>query len=771
MMKQSIIALLLLFSVSAVAQQKADFKAAEKFRSANVNKMLKSTRVNPQWFEDSDKFWYTYTTTSGKNYYVVDPTKKSRTLLFDNKDFAAKLSELTRKPWNFNELTLRGLKLEDDNETMTFMVDSIDYHFDINSKMITRGDSTEKADKRNNWASYAPDSSYIAFARHHNLYLMEVGDADSTEIQLTTDGERWFSYQFQHGDTTTDKRMRARVRWFKDSKKFFVNRNDSRKVSDLFVINELKNPRPELEVYKYAMPGEQEIPQQVLEIFDVASRARLDINVDKYLDQTISTYLPGKTSDKMFMSRMNRTSDTLDVSVINTATGEVKELFTDVNHPYFNWSYQQLAILNEGQDLVWWSERTGWGQLYLYDGNTGALKNKITNSGHFVTGRIQQIDTVGRKVYFEARGRENDIDPYYALMYKANLDGSGFRPISTENGNHRMSMSESSKFYVDNYSAPNVVPRSVLKDNNGSIIMDLETADLTLLKQAGWQMPERFKTKADDGITDLYGVMFKPFNFDPTKKYPIISYVYPGPQVESFGNDFSITGGYQTAMAQLGFIVVSMGHRGGSPMRDKYYHTYGYEDLRDYALADDKRSLEQLAERHSWIDLDNIGIFGHSGGGFMSTAALLTYPDFYTAAASSAGNHDNNIYNKWWSETHNGVKRKDKTKKDEDGNETTETTWDAKIKTNPSLAKNLKGHILITHGSIDNNVHPGNSMRLVNELQKAGKRFTYMPIPGSRHGYRGAQRTYYERMMWYFFAEHLMGDYRSNVEIALPDNK
>jgi len=770
-MKNLIIATLLCLTLPIVAQDKADFKAAEKYSSRNLSKMLKSTRISPQWFKDSDKFWYTYTTTSGKNFYMVDPAKKTKTPLFNNKDFAAQLSELTSKPWNHNELNLKGLKLEDDNKTMTFIIDSVDYHFDINSKFITKGDSTEKAEKRLRWASYAPDSSYIAFAKNHNLYLMEVGDADSTEIQLTTEGVRYFSYQGDQGDTTSDKRLRARVGWFKDSKKFYVTRSDSRKVKDLFVINELKNPRPELEVYKYAMPGDQEVPQAKLEIFDVASRAELIIDIDKYTDQTIRPYLPGKESDKLFMTRLNRTNDTLDVVVINTTTGELKELFTEANYPYFYSPNVQLAILNEGEELIWWSERTGWGQLYLYDGNTGALKNKITNAGHFITGRMAQIDTVGRKVYYEGRGREENIDPYYALMYKSNFDGSGFRPISIENGNHAISMPKSSKFYVDNNGAPDVEPTSVLKDNNGNLIMELEKADLSLLYQAGWKMPERFKTKADDGITDLYGVMFKPFDFDATKKYPIISYVYPGPQVESFSNNFSITGGYQSAMAQLGFIVVSMGHRGGSPMRSKYYHTYGYENLRDYALADDKRSLEQLAERHEWINLDQIGIFGHSGGGFMSTAALLSYPDFYKAAASSAGNHDNNIYNKWWSETHNGVKRVDKTKKDDDGNEYTETTWDAKIKTNPSLADNLKGHILITHGTTDNNVHPGNSMRLVNELMKAGKRFDYVPIPGSRHGYRGDQRTYYERLMWYFFAEHLLGDYRTNVEIALPDNK
>uniref|UniRef100_UPI004047E0D3 DPP IV N-terminal domain-containing protein n=3 Tax=Roseivirga sp. TaxID=1964215 RepID=UPI004047E0D3 len=764
----TLILALMVFQVSA--QQKANFKAAEKFSSSNISKLLKSTRVSPQWFKDSDKFWYTYTTTSGKQFYVVDPVKKSKSLMFDNKDFAGQLSELTRKPWNHNDLDLKEIKLKDDNKTLTFMVDSIDYMFDLNTRRITKGDSTEKKPKRNNWAGYSPDSTYITYAKNHNLYMMMAGDKDSVETQLTTDGERWFSYAFDQGDTTTDKKSRARVRWFEDETKFFVNRSDSRKVEELFVINELNNPRPKLEVYKYAMPGELNVPQEQLEIFDVATKERMILDIAKYTDQTISPYLPGKTSAQLYMTRMNRTSDTLDVSVIDTKTGEVKVLFQDVDHPYFNWDYQQLVILEEGKELIWWSERNGWGQLYLYDGQTGQLKNKITNSGYFVTGNVQSVDTLGRKVYFEAFGKEDGIDPYYALMYKANFDGTGFKAISVENGNHRMDMNKTNRFYVDNYSAVDFTPTSVLKDNNGTVIMNLETADLSLLQQAGFKMPERFTMKADDGITDLYGVMYKPFDFDSTRKYPIISYVYPGPQVESFGNDFSITGGYNTALAQLGFIVVSMGHRGGSPMRSKYYHTYGYQNLRDYALADDKRSLEQLAERHSWIDLDHVGIFGHSGGGFMSSAALLTYPDFYDAAASSAGNHDNNIYNKWWSETHNGVVRKDKTKKDKDGNETTTTTWDAKIKTNPSLAKNLKGHLLLTHGTIDNNVHPGNSMRLADELMKAGKRFDYMPIPGSRHGY-GSKRDYYEKMMWYFFAEHLMGDYRNNVDIDLPDEK
>ena len=759
---------LLLISFFAEAQHKANFKAAEKFSQENLSKMVKSTSVSPKWFKDSDRFWYSYTTTSGKNFYLVDPSKRTKTKLFDNLDFSAKLSELTSRPVNHNELKLDEIELDDDNRTLTFQIDSIQYEYDIYRKTLRRGDTIPEEEK-NNWANYAPDSSYMVFAKNHNLYLMEVGDEDSIEIQLTEDGERWFSYQWRHGDTTADKRMRARATWFEDSKKIYSNRSDARKVDELFVINTLKEPRPELEVYKYAMPGEMNVPQEVLEIFDVESKSRITVEEDKYVDQTISLHKTKEKSERLYMIRLNRTSDTLDVSYVNTSDGSVKFLFEEANYPYHNWSFRQLAVLNEGRELIYWSEKNGWGQLYLYDGNTGRLKNKITNGGYFITGRIQDIDTLNRKVYYQAFGREQNVDPYYSMIYSSNFDGSGMKLLTKESYNHRVNFSESSKYFVDNYSAVDKVPTSVLRDASGNILMKLEETDLSLLYHAGWKMPERFKVKADDGITDLYGVMYKPFDFDPDKKYPIISYVYPGPFVESFRNDFTISGRYNTAIAQLGFIVVSMGHRGGSPMRSKYYHTFGYQNLRDYALADDKRSLEQLAERHSWIDLDNVGIFGHSGGGFMSTAALLTYPDFYDVACSSAGNHDNNIYNQWWSETHNGVEAVYKKSKDDEGNEVQELTWDARIKTNQSLAENLKGHLLLTHGNIDNNVHPTNSLRVADELIKAGKRFDMMIFPGKRHGY-GSFRSYYEKMMWYYFAEHLLGDYRDNVDIGLPES-
>jgi len=352
------------------------------------------------------------------------------------------------------------------------------------------------------------------------------------------------------------------------------------------------------------------------------------------------------------------------------------------------------------------------------------------------------------------------------MTYKASIDRGGMTLVTPENGNHTFSMSKSSKFYVDTYSRVDLEPRSVLRDGNGTILMELERPDLTELYRTGWKMPEVFRVKAKDGVTDLYGVIYKPFDFDSTRKYPVISYVYPGPQTESVPYAFSVNARYNVALAQLGFIVVNFGHRGGSPMRNHYYHSYGYNDLRDYALADDKYGIEQLADRFHYIDINRVGIYGHSGGGFMSTAAILTYPDFYDVAVSSSGNHDNNIYNQWWGETHNGVEQVEKTVKGKEGEKSDSVviSFKADIEKNQDLVKNLKGYLLLTTGDIDDNVHPANTIRVANALIKANKRFDFMILPGQRHGY-GEYAPYFERVMWYYFAEHLLGDYRTNVDL------
>ena len=774
---------IMLFIIPIFAiSQKADFKAAEKFRADNLIPKYGDLAVNANWIEESDIFWYSFKTSAGKNFYYVNAATKSKQQMFDSKYMAAELRKLTYHPYNDLDLPIKDIKFEKKSTTkLTFVVDSIKFLFDITTQKLVIKDILFKEKKKPSWPSYSSDSTWFAYAKNHNLYIMKAKDKDSIEIQLTTDGERYYSYARNSEDTTRNKKVRANVDWFKNSKKLYVEKQDERKVKDLFVIDVLAQPRPKLETYRYSMPGEQFVPQRELLIFDVATKKRVDVDIKKWKDQTIRVaWSSQKAADKLILIRKDRPLKHLDVCLVNVETGTLSVLFSEETWPYFNDEYTRLSVLNEGNDIIWWSERTGWGQLYLYDGK-GNLKNQITN-GYFVTGRVEQIDTIGRMLYFEAFGREQGVHPYYSMKYKASIDRGGMALITKEGANHSFSMSKSGKYFVDTYSTVDKVPEAVLRDNNGNIILSLEKADISQLYKAGWKMPETIVVKAKDGVTDLYGVMYKPFNFDSTRKYPVISYVYPGPQTESVQYSFTVTGGKNVALAQLGFIVVNFGHRGGSPMRNNYYHTFGYNDLRDYALADDKYGIEQLADRYKFIDINKVGIYGHSGGGFMSTAAILSYPYFYSVAVSSSGNHDNNIYNQWWGESHNGVtqiekkvgkkgevkdslnKKNAEVKDSLNKKKETEISFKGTVENNEDIAKNLKGYLLLTTGDIDNNVHPGNTLRVVDALIKANKRFDFMMLPGQRHAY-GNDVPYFDRLMWYYFAEHLLGDYRNNVDL------
>ncbi len=765
--KPACVIIFILFSVFVNAQ-KADFKAAEKFRDDNLTPKYGDLSVNAHWIAGSDVFWYSYKTSAGKNFYIVDASAKSKKLMFDSKFMAAELRKLTLHPYNDLDLPINNLKfLHKSTSRVTFKVDSIQFIFDIPAQKLKIYDHPSDEEIRPGWATYSPDSSMIVYCKNNNLYLMKTNDKDSSEIQMTTDGVCFHNYADNEEDTCQNKKIKSRAVWFQNSKKFYVERIDERKVKDLYLVDVLAQPRPKLETYKYSMPGDQYVPQSELIIFDAAKKGRIDVDIKKWKDQTINIVWASQKNDgKLIFIRKDRLLKNLDVCLVNTETGEVSVLFSEESYPYFNNEYSRLSVLNEGNDLIWWSERSGWGQLYHYDG-TGKLKNQITN-GYFVTGKIEQIDTLGRIIYFEAFGKEEGVHPYYSMKYKASIDKGEMTLLTKEPATHSFNMSGSDKYFVDTYSTVDKIPESVLRDNNGNIILKLEKADLSQLFKCGWKMPETIVVKAKDGVTDLYGVMYKPFDFDSTKKYPIISYVYPGPQTESVQYAFTVSGGKNVALAQLGFIVVNFGHRGGSPMRNNYYHTYGYSDLRDYPLADDKYGIEQLADRYKFIDINRVGVYGHSGGGFMSAAAILSYPDFYKVAVSSSGNHDNNIYNQWWCETHNGVTETESSKADRAGNlnkkEESNITFNGEVKKNQDIAKNLKGYLLLVTGDMDNNVHPGNTLRIVDALIKANKRFDFMMLPGERHSY-GNDTPYFDRIMWYYFAEHLLDDYKTNVDL------
>jgi dipeptidyl aminopeptidase/acylaminoacyl peptidase len=644
------------------------------------------------------------------------------------------------------------------------------------------------------WAQISPDDKTILFARGHNLFMMDgenyqkalkdFGDATIQEVQLTTDGEEHYSFarrlndqaktqlkKFQKGDTKHKDGPRVPAigaQWAKDSKKFSMVRSDQRKVADLWVINSLASPRPKLETYRYAMPGEENVDQAELLIFDRESKTRIKAKADAFKDQSIQVATArsmardrdkekteprwlSDTSDKLFFSRLSRDLKRVDVCVADTATGEVKTVIEERLNTYIE--TQPLWTLGNGQEFIHWSERDGWGHYYLFDAN-GNVKNQIT-TGEWVTGAISHVDEKLRVMYFTANHRETGEDPYFTHFYRVNLDGTGLKLLNPGNASHSVTMSDSGQYIISTSSTVDTAPESQLFDATGAKVTDLEKTDVSALVEAGFKFPERFQVKADDGVTDLYGTMYKPFDFDPEKRYPIILYVYPGPQTESVTKTFSPRQA-NVALAQLGFIVIEVGNRGGNPQRSNWYHAFGYGNLRDYGLADKKAAVEQLARKHSWIDQNLVGIYGHSGGGFMSTAAMLVYPDFFKAAVSSSGNHENNVYNRWWSEKHHGVKEVT----DKDG----KIKFEYSIEKNSEIAKNLKGHLLLVTGDMDDNVHMAGTLRVADALIKANKRFDFFIMPGQRHGF-GPMQDYFFWLRADYFAKHLLGQAAESVDL------
>lgn len=812
MRKSLFVLLLLAVAIAGAAQNapvvKGNYALAARFSPKKLEKLIFSTAVDPHWLRKGDKFWYSYETSEGRKWYIVDPAKASKQPLFDNEKLAAAITRVVRDPFDAQHLNIDSLQFVKDETVIRFQVKSTEeiekkdttkknapavkekktFYFEYN---IASGDITELTGfkrplRRPSWASISPDRKWVVFSRNNNLYWMDsvnyakalIREDDSTivETALTKDGVENYSWGGESfGETNIEKeknknkRKSAFVLWSPDSRYFNFVRTDARAVKDLWVLHNITDGRPALETYKYQMPGEKETPQRELYLFDMASKTYRQLDVSAFKDQEIGVSAKpftqrerddefravvwAGTNDRFYLTRTSRDLKRIDICAVDVKTGTVKSLIEERMNTYVE--TRRLGLVNDGKELIQWSERDGWAHFYLYDGE-GKLKNQIT-SGSWHCEDIIGIDEKARVLYFSANGREAGEDPYYLHLYRVNFDGTGLKLLNPGDFDHNFSQDDDNKYFINNYSRVNTVPKSTLYDVTGRKIMDLETADLNRLFDAGYKFPQPFKVKADDGITDLYGVMYKPFDFDSTRKYPIIEYVYPGPQTEAVNKAFGRGMDRTDRLAQFGFIVVTIGNRGGHPSRSKWYHNYGYGNLRDYGLADKKAAVEQLADRYSFIDINRVGIHGHSGGGFMSTAAMLVYPDFFKVAVSSAGNHENNIYNRWWSEKHHGVKEVISDKSD--------TTFLYTIERNSELAKNLKGHLMLSTGDVDNNVHPANTIRMANALIKANKRFDFVIMPGQRHGF-GDMTEYFFWLQGDYFCKWLLGDFSQPVDIT-----
>ena len=773
---------------------------AEKFTQDKLRTMLFSTSVDPHWFQKGNAFWYTYKTSEGNFWYVVTPSDRSKKQLFDRSKIAAELTEITGDPWEAKHLPIANLRAAADGKTFTFEVTSTKdikvpnkngkesktekevfyFSYDFEKQELTHLKDKEKEPKKLYWGSVSPDGKQVVYAKNLNLYRMSFedyeklrkDDKDSTvvETQLTKDGVDGYGYGIPYSTLNTDslcngKRRNVWGAWSPDSRYFATVVSDDRAVKPYWVINATSKPRPTLETYRYQMPGEKEAPVKHLFLFDMSDNSRKEIKTSAFKDQTLrisfQQHLQKERdmenrsaiwlgdNQRFFITRSSRDLRRIDVCSYTIGKDSIVPIIKERMNTYQE--TRPLYALQHGKQLIHWSERDGWAHLYLYD-DKGNLKNRITE-GPWHVDEILKVDEKSGMVYFMANGKNKEENPYYEHLYRAKLDGSEVKQLTKGEFFHFAEVDDDAKYIVNNHSRVNAIPATELLDNNGKVIMKLEESDFSQLLAAGYKFPEPFKVKAADGVTDLYGVMYKPFNFDSTKVYPIIDYVYPGPQVESTNYPFTRMSVRTDRLAQAGFIVITVGQRGGHPSRSKWYHNFGYGNMRDYPLADHKHTIEQLANRYNFIDINRVGIHGHSGGGFMSTAAMCQYPDFFKVAVSCAGNHDNNIYNRWWSETHHGVKEQVSDKGD--------TTFVYKITTNPEIAHKLKGHLLLVHGDIDNNVHPANTMRVVEALIEAKKRFDMLILPRQRHSFGDMDEYFYWRLVDYF-SEYL-GDGREKT--------
>lgn len=804
-------AALTLLAVSGMAQSRQErmvrtpnYELAERFSAKRIGQMVFSTSVRPVWFRNGDKFLYAWKTSDGTQYYIAGPKAGKTEPVFDMDKLAMQITEIMRDPFDAKHLPISNISIDPENDgILKFDIKStkektdttgkatgekLTYHFryEIAGKKLTY-DTADKKEKYPDWANVSPDGLTGVYMKNSNLFYMDTlnlrkaaedpKDSTLVEHRITSDGYKDFCYGINNysGNTETDTTKRvfpSELVWSPDSRHIAVMRWDMAPLKDFWVINSLTQPRPTLETYKYQMPGEPG-PKGHLYVFSTSDWTSRQVKINAFKDQDLIMQPDVRTTDDQFdefyssrwlgddngfyLTRMSRDLKRMDICYVGVDSDSTRTVISERMNTYVE--SRQTRLLDGGRKMLHWSERNGWANLYLYNAD-GTLIRNLTEGAYHVDDVLAVNEKEGY-VLFRACGKEKGENPYQMHVYRVSLQGGEPKMLDIPDMNIDAIASDDGKYFIANYSRVDYKPASALFDATGKKVCDLGEADFSLLFAAGYKFPERFKVKAADGITDLYGAIYKPFDFDSTKVYPICDYVYPGPQVEA--NNISWSRGFTRTdrLAQLGFIVITVGNRGGHPDRSKWYHNYGYGNLRDYGLEDQKYAIQQLGARYSWIDLDRVGIHGHSGGGFMSTAAMLKYPDFFKAAVSCAGNHDNSIYNRWWSEQHHGI-----TEKVEAG----DTTFVYSIETNPEIASNLKGHLMLVHGDIDNNVHPANTIRVVNALIRANKRFDMLILPGQRHGFGDMNEYFFWRMADYY-CEWLMGSSkRDEVNIKEMNN-
>lgn len=740
-----------------------DYAAAEKFMSYNVNPLAYKGVVKAQWLDDG-RFWFRDVDEQGIRYVLVDPAKGTRAAAFDQVKLAAALNAASKGAIkdDAKHLALSELALADGGTSLEFTVSGSDYRCELHAdadvcKKIVLEDAGGKASahsEKHPPLTISPDKKLGAFVRDWNLWVRDI--ATGAEIQLTTDGVTDFGYAtdnagWKHSDA-------AILIWSPDSKKIATFQQDQRKTGEMYLVP-VTNSHPTLKAWKYPLVGDKDVTMIERVVIDVASHkvVRLKMLPDQHrstLCDDIACH--GSTWDDVEWSpddsHLVFVSTSRDhkqewVREADTATGDVREVVGETTAKFYesgngkiNWHY--LAKSNE---ILWFSERDDWGNLYFYDFATGKLKNQVTHGPGNVT-QVLHVDEGTKTVYFVGVGKEPGRDPYFQHFYSIHFDGTGQRLLTPENADHAIKVSPDGRYFVDTWSTPTEPQTTVVRSSDGKTVMEVGKQDISKLLAYGWVAPTPITVKARDGKTELYGMMFKPTHFDPSKKYPIVNHVYPGPQTGSCGSrEFMAAHGDSQALAELGFVVVCIDGM-GTPWRSKTFHEAYFGNLGDNTIPDQVSGMKDLAAQYPFIDLDRVGIYGHSGGGNATAAAMFHYPAFFKVGIAESGNHDQRDYEDDWAEKWSGLEAKQP-----DGT----SNYDSQA--NQNAVKNLKGHLLLAHGTMDDNVPPSNTLLVVDALIKANKDFDLLLIPNVPHGY-GPASQYMTRRRWDYFVRYLAGD-------------
>ena len=728
-----------------------DYAHAEQFLGYNTQPLVDGVPGPPHWLAGG-RLWYRVLTAQGSEFVLVDPARRTRTVAFDQARLAAALSAASGTAYAAGRLPFRDLDFSDDARGFAFAAGGKSWNYDIVTGKVSPGAKPAGALNANADNEIdSPDGRLAAFIKDDNLWVRDTRTNQLT--QLTTDGAPNYGYATDNaGWTHSDKPV---LRWSPDSRKIATFRQDQRRVGDMYLVT-TNVGHPTLKTWKYPLPGDKDIAtiERVIIEVNPARVVRLQVPPDPHRGSLSDDISSSGTFDDVDWSPDGRELAFVSTSrdhkqekmrVADAATGAVREVFSETVATQYesgqgaiNWRY-----LPKSKEVIWYSERDNWGHLYLYDAASGKVKNQITKGSYVVT-RLLRVDEQKRQLYFLADGREPG-NPYFTHLYRIGLDGKNLTLLTPEAGNHQVTLAPSGRYFVDTYSQPDRPGTTVLRGADGQLLLTLEKTDIARLIATGWKPPTSITVKAADGQTDLYGLLFTPTTLDPGRKYPIINYIYPGPQGGGVGSwSFSAARNDHQALAELGFVVVVI-EGSCNPLRSKSYHDGCYGNMAENTLSDQVAGMKQLAARYPYIDLARAGIWGHSGGGYATAAALFRYPDFFKVGISESGNHENRNYEDDWGERYLGLLQTNP-----DGT----TSYDNQA--NAAIAKNLQGKLLLAHGLLDDNVPPSNTLLVVEALTKANKSYDLVLLPNAAHGY-GSYGPYMMRRRWDYFVQNLAG--------------